>query len=713
MATRSVDGATGGGQGTTRLVRRIPWLVFAVAVALGIVGMVLVVLNRNAGLVAENAAFVMVFLTMGFIGALIASRHPRNAIGWLFLMMAFLAALSALAGEYARYALVKRPGSLPGGVWAAWLSDWMWLAAIFAPLIFVLLLFPNGRLLSPRWKWVALPAFTFTVFASFAFAVAPRRYEDVPVRNPLGFEAARGWAEWLDSVGFFLFVGMIIAAAASVIVRFRRSSGEERQQLKWFAYAAGLMAAFFAATGALEVAGVGDIWITTVLGVLAFMAIPVAAGIAILRYRLYDIDVVIKKTVVFGAVALFITGVYVAVVVGLGTALAGSRSSGFLTFTAAAIMAVAFQPVRDRARHFANRLVYGKRATPYEVLSQFSERVGGVYSTEDVLPRMARIVGEGTGAARALVWLRVGQELRPAAGWPELDPDASSALRIQSDELPSIPDVDRALAVRHRGELLGALTVAMPPNEPLTPPQEKLLGDLASQAGLVLRNVRLTAELRANLDELRASRQRIVAAQDEERRRLERNIHDGAQQQLVALAVKLRLAEQLAGKDSPAGNLLSQLQTETADTLQNLRDLARGIYPPLLSDQGIAAALSAQARKAPLPVEVDADGVGRYPQEAEAAVYFCCLEALQNIAKYAEATNARISLYQQDGELRFAVSDDGKGFDPETTPRGSGLQNMSDRLAALGGRLEVASQPGEGATVSGTIPVGPAPPGVT
>jgi signal transduction histidine kinase len=217
---------------------------------------------------------------------------------------------------------------------------------------------------------------------------------------------------------------------------------------------------------------------------------------------------------------------------------------------------------------------------------------------------------------------------------------------------------------------------------------------------LVLRNVRL-------IEELRASRQRLVAAQDEERRRLERNIHDGAQQQLVALAVKANLARAMVGRDEEkTGELLDQLSSEAQDALQNLRDLARGNYPPLLADQGLVPALTAQARKFPVPAEVQADGVGRYAQDVEAAVYFCCLEALQNAAKYAGATTVCVRMRAEDGRLRFDVTDDGGGFDPVTTPQGSGLQNMADRLAVLGGAVEVRSERGRGPTVSGSIPVG-------
>jgi signal transduction histidine kinase len=266
-------------------------------------------------------------------------------------------------------------------------------------------------------------------------------------------------------------------------------------------------------------------------------------------------------------------------------------------------------------------------------------------------------------------------------------------------------DTDRAIEVRHQGELLGALTVTKRKGESLTPVEEKLLTDLAGQAGLVLKNVGLTAELLARLEDLRASRQRLVAAQDDERRRLERNLHDGAQQNLVALKVKLGLAELLAEKDpARAKQTLAELKVETDEALETLRDLARGIYPPLLADKGLVAALESQARKATLPVQVDADGVGRYPQEVEAAVYFCCLEALQNVQKYAAAQLAVVKLDGSGSELSFEVTDDGRGFDDASVKRGAGLTNMTDRVDALGGSLEILSTPEGGTRVHGSLP---------
>jgi signal transduction histidine kinase len=319
------------------------------------------------------------------------------------------------------------------------------------------------------------------------------------------------------------------------------------------------------------------------------------------------------------------------------------------------------------------------------VLADFGKQLAGTYAADDVVPRIARILHDGVGASRARVLLRVGDAFREVAAWPpDADPDGTDDLSVE---------------VSDRGDVLGALAVTMPANDPVDEGKTKLVADLAAQAGLVLRNVRL-------LEELKASQRRIVAAQDHERRRLERNIHDGAQQQLVALAVKARLASSLVDRDgAKAREMLDQIGVETQDALENLRDLARGIYPPLLADKGLVAALEAQARKAMLPVTIAPDGVGRYPQEVEAAVYFSILEALQNVAKYANAPNVSIALEYADDRLTFEVRDDGRGFDAEARAYGTGLQGIADRLTALDGSLEIRSAVGRGTAVIGSVPV--------
>jgi signal transduction histidine kinase len=637
------------------------------------------------------------------VGALVASRHPRNPIGWLFSAMAFGVVLVGFRESYVVYALFAAPGSLPGATVVAWLGSWIPLLAITS-IPFVFLLFPDGSPPSRRWRlvgWIDLAAMGLLVLGNIVVPgpLGGFNLERIHIANPTGIQGLRGVANGLLTAGA---LGVIFAGVASVIalvLRFRRARGEERQQLRWLAYVA-------AATAAVPLVGIAGSLAGVDLGNFVFPAfflliligIPVASGIAILKYRVLDLDIVIKKTVVFGAVVVLITAVYLAVVVLVGPKV-GSEGSGVASLAATIIVVLAFQPVSRWARRLADRLVYGQRATPYEVLSGLSDRLGASYSTEDVLPRLVQILAAGTGATQAGVWLRVGPDLRRAAGWPSGSDGTATTVRLVGDDLPEFPDMDHAFAVRHQGELLGALTVVVPPSDPLTPSQEKLLHDLAAQAGLVLRNVRL-------VEDLRASRQRIVAAQDERAKALERNLHDGAQQQLVALAVKVRLMESVIRKDpEKAVAIAREVGAEAGDALENLRDLARGIYPPLLADKGLVAALEGQARKAAIPTEVLVENVGRYAQDVEAAVYFCTLEALNNVAKYSGATRAEVRLAQTNGELTFEIIDDGAGFDPAETGYGTGLQGMADRLDALGGRIDVRSARGSGTTIAGVVPL--------
>jgi signal transduction histidine kinase len=400
--------------------------------------------------------------------------------------------------------------------------------------------------------------------------------------------------------------------------------------------------------------------------------------------------------------------VYAAIVLGIGT-FAGHRSDPLLTIAAAVAIALVFQPLRQRASLLANRLVYGHRATPYQVLSDFAAGMASQFDLGVALDRMVSLLGGAAGASRVEAWIRVGAELRPGAVWPAGSaPSAAAALNGASDGAAELPVLDpgaRVVPVRHGDDLLGAISLSKPRQEALTSTEDSLLQHLASQASLVMRNAQLTAELRATIDELLASRRRLVEAQDAERRRIERNLHDGAQQQLIALAIQLGLLAESADDPDLIRAAIPDLKAQLSAALDDLRALARGIYPPLLADQGLVPALQAQARKVALPVEIDADGIGRYPQDTEAAVYFCTLEALQNITKYASASRATVGLSCSDGSLQFTVTDDGTGFDTATTRHGTGLQGMADRLAALGGALHVRSRPGEGTTLSGELPV--------
>jgi signal transduction histidine kinase len=491
-------------------------------------------------------------------------------------------------------------------------------------------------------------------------------------------------------------------------MRLRRSRGDEREQLKWIAYAVVVSgtAVVLAALGSLFVAHFPSWTGDAALGLGFGVALPAATGVAIFKYRLYDIDIVISRTVVYGSLAVFITAVYVGIAVGIGSLVgSGGKPNLALSILATAIVAIGFQPVRERVQKVANRLVYGKRATPYEVLSEFSGRVAETYAADEVLPRMARVLQQGTGAESATVWLRGNTELRPAATYPEA-PGLLKPLLMSNGTLPALPGATRAVEVRQQGELLGALSVTKRRGEALTPIEQKLVDDLAHQAGLVLKNVGLSADLRARLHELRASRQRLVSAQDVERRRLERDLHDGAQQHLVALQVKLGLAEMLLLRDpTKAAGILGQIKGDADEALETLRDLARGIYPPLLADKGLVVALESQARKATVPVRVESAGVARYAQDIEATVYFCVLEALQNVQKYAGASQVVVRLSASTATLTFDVEDNGTGFETATVRKGAGLTNMNDRLDALGGTVQVMSHPGAGTRVSGELRV--------
>jgi len=646
-------------------------------------------------------AFTPLLLAFAVVGTIVASHRPANPIGWLFLAEGLGFAVGVATDTFASHAI--RAGAAPSSV--AWAD---WLGAILGELgfLFVLavLLFPDGRLPSRRWRVVAglIVAGEALLVLMAVTSSAALRAEISAVRVSPVRLIPDSVADPVVNVVQTLFLPLSAAAAAGLVVRYRRATPDVRHQIKWVAYASLLTAVALLISGLVFGNPIGAL---LAVGPL----IPIAAGIAIFKYRLYDIDVVISKTIVYGSLAAFITLVYVVIVAGLGSLgpgflQAGSQPNLGLSILATAVVAVAFQPVRERMQRLANRLVYGKRATPYEALSEFAGRMGGTYAADDILPQMARVLAEGTGADRAVVWVKDGAELTAGASWPvDAEPPQRMPLAAAAT---AIPGGERVTRVEYQGETLGALSVSKR-GEPFTPVEDSLISHLGAQAGLVLHNIGLTEQLRARLAELRASRLRIVTAADDQRRRIERDIHDGAQQQLLAIGAKLALTESVAGQDTERERaLVAQLKAETSGALETLRELARGIYPPLLADQGLAAAVSAQAGKAPGPVEVDADGVGRYPAELETAIYFCCVEALQNAAKHAPGSAVRVSLAEDDGQIVFSVTDDGPGFVPATAPAGTGLRNMGDRLAALGGSCQVDSSPGRGTTIGGRIGIG-------
>jgi signal transduction histidine kinase len=407
---------------------------------------------------------------------------------------------------------------------------------------------------------------------------------------------------------------------------------------------------------------------------------------------------------VLSGLVVFVVLVYVVIVLG-GGALIGHTSSPQLglSVVATALVALGFGPVQSWLEALMSQLVHGDWHSPYEVLSRFSPAITGSRVNDDLTARMAEVLADGTGAQAAQIWLMVNGRLRLAATWP---PAAHSS--------PGAGDLPRRreLPVRQAGELLGVLAVQERENTPLTPIEERLFAGLANQAGLVLRGARLRAELEHQLaelstlaEELRMSRQRLVDVQDAERRRLERDIHDGAQQHLVALAVNLTLAHTLA-KRSPerADRLVAEQCHAAAVTIETIVGLSRGIYPSLLVDEGLVAALRRAISTSPLPVELVAADIGRYPAGVEAAAYFCALEALQNSAKHSSATAIRVDLHGGPGGLEVVVQDDGTGFDLTATQVGVGLANMRDRVESAGGTLTIETTPSHGTLVAVRLP---------
>jgi signal transduction histidine kinase len=647
------------------------------------------------------------------LGALIV-RRTGNLVGWFMLAEGAANAVMTSGSAYAIFGVKAHPGTLPAAAAAGTLAETVFVLVI-ACLAAIFLVFPTGRLPSARWRPVVLAGLGLTGLSLASFVVSTRTVA-LPVPggisltypNPLAVRALEpvAWLGTLDGLAVLLLL-LLGSAVVSLALRYRRGDQRLRQQMKWLALAfAGVLAC--QAAGALSIAaGQENKPLQTVpyaiTPFLVYFGIPAAMAIAILRRRLFDIDVIISRALLVTLLSAGVTAVYAAIVLGIGT-LVGSGSDPLLTVAAAVVIALVFQPLRQRASRLANRMVYGERATPYQVLSDFAADMAGQLDLGGALDRMVSLLGGAAGAARVEAWVRVGAELRPTAVWPAGSAPSPPVGLNGAAGLPVLDPGARVVPVRHGDDLLGAISLSKPREEPLTSTEDSLLQHLASQASLVMRNAQLTAELRATIDQLLASRRRLVEAQDAERRKIERNLHDGAQQQLIALAIQLGLLAESADDPDLIRQAIPDLKAQLSTALDDLRALARGIYPPLLAEQGLVMALRAQAARSPVPVALEADQVGRYPQDAESIVYFCALEALQNVAKHARASAATVRVSGVGDVLEFSVADDGAGFPAAATRHGSGLQGMSDRLAAHGGTLAVSSQPGQGTTITGRLP---------
>jgi signal transduction histidine kinase len=684
-------------------VAMLRWLVPAVAAALLLATLSLLALARPEPVPfgsprAADAIAAVAFAGWSLVGGVVVRRQPGNRAGLILLIAGLVAQTWMLASHYAAYGLLIRPGSLPAATHAAAAAD-LWLAPVSFGLAFtfLFLLFPDGRLPSRRWRpfaWFAAAGLAFWTF-TWGTAPGPLGGEFSLVDNPAGI----GLVGRIDpGLGWSLFVLSVLGSAAAVVVRLRRSCGVARSQLKWFTYTAAMVALTWLIVTIGSDTGPPFTTAGDLMFPVAVWALPLAVFIAIFRHQLYDIDVVISRTIVVGALAVLVTGGYVAVVAAVGTAIgrAGEISLGVAT-VATALVAVAFQPVRVRAQRLADRLVYGRRATPYQVLTALARRMGEPYAADDLLPHLAKTLAEGVGASRVDVWLLADRQLHRVAVWPATLGRAAPRPVTSEGELPSLPGMSEVAAVRHQGGLVGGLAVALPPGHSLGTGERALLADLAAQVGAALDNVRL-------IEELKASRTRIVAAQDEERRRIERDIHDGVQQRLVALSLALRMAASGLGSapDRATVRALDEAADEARAALTELRRLARGIHPAILSEGGLVAALESLAERSPVPTEVTGVPPRHLPAPVEVTVYYLVAEALANVAKHARATRVRVAVENSGTRVRVEVTDDGVGG--ARPGGGSGLVGLADRVAALDGRLEVDSVPDQGTRLRAEIP---------
>jgi signal transduction histidine kinase len=622
------------------------------------------------GLEPVYDTLLYVVFSVGLVGAgvLILTRYPRHLIGWL---LCGLGMFNAVTGDLAQgWGLRAAAEGWPGGAVAEWIETANWLPQ--GPvLVLTLLLFPDGRLSDRRWRGVAWLSVFGAVLAEPGWTLDPDTGRVfVHGRNPF----AVSWlpTDLMFGVGFTLLAVSMVAALIALIIRFRRSGAVERQQLKWVAFASAVLVV------ALPVAVVlgTSAPVAWVLPPVALTAWPVAIGVAILRYRLYDIELVISRTLAYLTLTAILSVVFAVTVLLLGV-IAG-RGSPLATAGATLAAAIMFQllrsPVQDRVdRHF--------RRARHDALR-------GVVAFLDALR---------TGQAEPE---EVTAVLRTALG----DPHLELRFVLQPDEPPvdergqPVPDPPgeryQRLAVKRAGVTLAE--VVRPAG---TAAQRALLPGLVDAAGLAIEMARLRIQLRRRLDEVQASRARIVAVADEERRRIERDLHDGAQQRLVSIGLALRHAQHQLGPAAAAGQTLDDAIAQIAEAIDELRELAQGLHPAL--DAGLRPALHELATRAPLPVEVVATPE-RFAPDVETAAYFVACEGLTNAVKHAHAKRVVLRVARENGRLVVRVTDDGVGG--AAPHNGSGLTGLSDRVAAHGGNLHIDSITGHGTALTAEFP---------
>lgn len=729
--------APGQEAGTPLRASWLAWSLWLVCTALAAVSLSFALLNgRTPVEIVVNETIVTIAtlaVTFSVVGALIAARRPENPIGWIFCVAALCQGLIIFAEEYATYALVVRPGALPLGAELSWLKEWIWAPGLGLIVVFLPLLFPDGRPPSRRWRGVAwLGALSIVLIIGLYSVLWSERG---PALMQAGGEAeailAPGAALIVDVVAIPLMLVAGLAAVISLVVRFRRSRAEERQQIKWFTAAAVVTLAFVLVFEELPtVEGSLLEAVLAVASVIVTPVLPIATGVAILKHRLYDIDLIINRTLVYGILTACIVGIYVLVVGSLG-AVFHTGNGLVISLAAAGFVAVLFSPLRERLQGGVNRLMYGERDEPYTVISRLGRRLAETPAPEAVLPAIVESVGRAFRLPRVEIWLVDGGTVRLGAAHGASpsqtsapDPGAVDQLRHATDRLDPAAfgessrygtllragAIGLVLPLTHQGELVGALCLApRGPGEDFSPEDRRLLRDLATQAGAAAHAVRLTAALRTSLENLRRSRERLVAAQEEERRRIQRDLHDGLGPVLASM--RLRLEACLDAEQEARPVLFQELERLYELVGQATADIRRLVYdlrPPVLDQLGLVAALRQHCdrvgRETGIAVCFEADDMLRIPAAAEVALLRVAQEALVNVSKHAQATQVDVQLGWSGGDLVLSIRDDGVGFEADGHEEGTGIGSMRERAEALGGRLCLDSWPGTGTKVTVYIP---------
>lgn len=637
---------------------------------------VLVGVGRHDLLASPDALMPVVATVVGW---LIVRQVPHNAVGWLMIAVGLS---SALFGASAL--VIMESVDVPAPLWAvaAWLSTWVFMPSYLFAFLFVPMLFPDGRPAGRLWRPVLWASGALLVVESALLAFGTTASIEPSVANPFALPAVTAVLDVVEPVIWVSMVALVLLGVGSLLHRFVRSQGQTRVQVLCVLVAVAVGVAYYLLTRS---------------GLVLAVLLPTSIAVAVLRFRLYDAERILLRTLLYGGLAGTAACVYVGLVLA-ARALTGTEG-GLRLQTAAIIAAVlTIHPLRDRFMALAHRLVYGRRSKPYDSLAALATQIGTAVSPDDTLPRMAEALAAALGADRVTVSIASDQGARTSySAATGTDDRSESGRTVVSRE------------VVHHGDTVGLVEIAR--GDDLTAQEAALLDVLLAQAGPALRAVALTEQLRQELqravvqaEELRLSRARLVTAHDTARRSIERDLHDGAQQGLLALAVELgRVQRTVPDEPEQAVVRLVELQDLARRTLVDLRALAAGTYPSVLRELGLGAALRERTESAEPQVEIHDQLTRRPSPELESAVYFACLEAITNATKHAGARRVEVILTEPaPGAVRFRVTDDGRGFDPEKTRHGTGLDGIADRLGVFDGRMEVTSAPGAGTTVIGT-----------